>query len=135
MFQARKDSNDDAPAADEEDFITDGKFRVSRLDARRVSSVLTTFVNDDSEYYAKLRTAVRKESIPPSGKTRTTSQSNLKYLHAEFPSIRGCSTDASCTKKLFKAAIDDDNAREIMLAVNGILPLMLTNQFLLHRLK
>jgi hypothetical protein len=56
--------------------------------------------------WRNLRRKLREESTPEPGERRKASESFLKEMHRQFPSMTGCRTDISCLKQLFEAFVN-----------------------------
>jgi hypothetical protein len=79
--------------------------------------------------WRNLRRKLREESTPEPGERRKASESFLKEMHRQFPSMTGCRTDISCLKQLFEAFVNmldlnESRLKKGLRAVNKILPLM-----------
>ena len=106
------------------------KFKLSKNETRDVFPWIVKVATSTGAFYRLLRAKLRAESgghIP-----RTRSERFLEEMHSTFDTMKGCSTDISCLKYLFKAALllvtkDKKNKKnekpvgELMSAINILL--------------
>ena len=99
-------------------------FKVSSADAKKFIKWSHTFAFSKAKKYNELRAKLRQDSSI--GKTRKKSIVFLAQLHKEFKSMKNCTTDASCYKYLWRAALnhaDETQLARLMESANVTLAL------------
>ena len=102
------------------------KFAINVKDVKKFNNWVIAFASDTK--YKKHREILKNESEVSEHQERLRSKSFLEEMHTVFPIMKGCSSDVSCLKYLFNAAINvepksEKKLAQMMLAINKILPL------------